>query len=1590
MDTVLMDATIGEVAMCQCKCPPSADHTTCLDGSSVKQKEQFAVGPSADGTLALSITRDGVSQKITADDLFAGGLFGSSFKACSKSGSSCSFQTIGGGSGGFNGLYDGGGSIINSLLPSNASRSNATRARRLFQSGAADQVGIQSPIICLKVGQGTLFQVTPSTTDLTKIHYPVYSRNSLFNTNANFDYGAFVDLKDRVSNGQLIKAFFYAFTEPGMYVFEDSVDSTKQMFVGVVAASMECPAAFASNAIQPMSSAILKQFPDVRKESASLTLMPDYGLIIGLTAGLVALLIMSSLAVFFLKKRGFGKHSRSGLYRQSKSDTVGDIESHVATEKRREVSSGISGTSSIDLEGFNVNTLWTVMQKQTTVLNTELSHQKEEVRDFYDKILREIGRIPIMLSQGGGATAGARVQAQQSFSLGGSSTSKETSGLLSPPIKGDAPPKSSPMIGPTNTSSAARVQSQPSADDLFAQKQAENRQLLDADDEVVLRHVNDFITDHKMKCVRELPEANVSQRESLGSALESKRGEIMLVVKEQLALSRGRYLRDNAAIDASIARLEAELALKENKLKMMLDDPSISAVDIAHQRILVETDQSLINDLNEMNDTHQNIRKDLSRKLREEFVLPMLNPAVDEDEKQALIAKMNEKAERMDKELFAEQQRQLEKAERAKADAKQRRMERLAKQRALIESVQANPVDAAEASRLSSAVPKDTMEQHVRRLDEDVQKQEQESLLQLKQRLEEQKKAVLQQEASKIERAIAANPDTTSEERDALRLKYDDTSRRISNYLDIEQAKQEKDLIDAFAQLKERKKVKLQQKFLVQQQQDQLDIEQQTKLIEAIARQKQESEQQEASVQRELAEEAARIEAEKRAAIEQQKKTLAVSADGESDDHKKQQLLKKIQTLDQSLDSEKLRQGEDFKRRMEQAKAAKAKKTSELHSRHQHELESAIIEMDVKVETLVNASVLYDDSDAEEALLMSHNKQLDDLNTDFLQRLDAERATYQQEFERLKAEQLEMKEKLLREQEQERRNLEAEMLQEGKEFEAEIKQKQEAKKKEMEKRLKQENLDSSSMSESEKAKVLKHHQQQISSLDREMAAEKARQQEILKEKMAERRYRLRQKEEKIKEDAERAEEQLRQEMQAKVHAAEAEQLALIAASETDKDKIIKAAQVMLHERHRREHLEMNARHMADVAQATSGALQQLEVSHGQKLKDAEASHERAVEGLSGDQLEKAKLDHKTAMQRLSDKFKMEQTEVEGRVLHQLADKHKHEVALFERRREAELRQGANGEIVHVDPLNSATDDIAAQVLEQTRIMIEDKKLALEKLYADKERFMADERLKAIAEEDAFLAGLQEEKKKTIAALQAQQQRELEVQKKQLMEIQSVEERELIIKKHQAKAQNIEEDIKTEKQKQERAASERLEKMKQRKAELRKTKVIQEVSTSAESNQAKVIERRLERQDTMNSAEEAKREATLRKVIELWQAVCPQGRGEQVKLKAVRRFKELLAERIKRLGSIESRRAPQQHHQQTAPSAFGPALSISDPAFQQQFMDMLQRSSLSRELDDIKRLLQQLAAARPLSSHQDAPSLPKTGASGGSAAPPKKK
>lgn len=77
------------------------------------------------------------------------------------------------------------------------------------------------------------FSISPS-------NIPVYQKDSLFNTNPNFDYGLFDDLKTRVINAGLdIDTFLFTFTEDGTYVFSDF--AAPQLYQTIVKVSAECP-----------------------------------------------------------------------------------------------------------------------------------------------------------------------------------------------------------------------------------------------------------------------------------------------------------------------------------------------------------------------------------------------------------------------------------------------------------------------------------------------------------------------------------------------------------------------------------------------------------------------------------------------------------------------------------------------------------------------------------------------------------------------------------------------------------------------------------------------------------------------------------------------------------------------------------------------------------------------------------------------------------------------------------------------------------------------------------------------------------------------------------------------------------------------------------------------------------------------------------------------------------------------------------------------------------------------------------------------------------------------------------------------------
>ncbi len=90
--------------------------------------------------------------------------------------------------------------------------------------------------MCLKQGSAVLFSVNS-----TVKQYPVYMKDSILNTNPNFDYGQFLELQNTIEKGsKLVTAFSFVFSQPGVYVFQDSIQQSKVTIIGVVNENQDC------------------------------------------------------------------------------------------------------------------------------------------------------------------------------------------------------------------------------------------------------------------------------------------------------------------------------------------------------------------------------------------------------------------------------------------------------------------------------------------------------------------------------------------------------------------------------------------------------------------------------------------------------------------------------------------------------------------------------------------------------------------------------------------------------------------------------------------------------------------------------------------------------------------------------------------------------------------------------------------------------------------------------------------------------------------------------------------------------------------------------------------------------------------------------------------------------------------------------------------------------------------------------------------------------------------------------------------------------------------------------------------------------
>ena len=170
----------------------------------------------------------------------------------------------------------------------------------------ATTTAIRNPLFCLDLGDTMMFGISDTT------HYPVYLKDSLINSNENFDYSLFRDLATAINNGTSISTFSFTFSQAGIYVFADASDLDKQTIIGVMSEAQQCSSS--DMYAEPITYDSLLRLGVSQNEDIIQT--PDWGLIFGL---LISLLFGVPVFIFFLalvNSRAWSIHeARKAKYR---------------------------------------------------------------------------------------------------------------------------------------------------------------------------------------------------------------------------------------------------------------------------------------------------------------------------------------------------------------------------------------------------------------------------------------------------------------------------------------------------------------------------------------------------------------------------------------------------------------------------------------------------------------------------------------------------------------------------------------------------------------------------------------------------------------------------------------------------------------------------------------------------------------------------------------------------------------------------------------------------------------------------------------------------------------------------------------------------------------------------------------------------------------------------------------------------------------------------------------------------------------------------------------------------------------------------
>ena len=171
-----------------------------------------------------------------------------------------------------------------------------------------DDASITNPTVCIDAGDSVIFSVTSTS-------YPVYMKDSLLNSNDDFDYSAFRDLAELAASTSDVSTFVFTFDEAGDYVFQISSSSTALTIISVVASGVACGITTTYDTISASSLVTL----GITK-SDKIVLGPDWPLLIGLIFGMVGIVILIVGFLYYFRKKNWSyAQMQQAKYRQQAS-----------------------------------------------------------------------------------------------------------------------------------------------------------------------------------------------------------------------------------------------------------------------------------------------------------------------------------------------------------------------------------------------------------------------------------------------------------------------------------------------------------------------------------------------------------------------------------------------------------------------------------------------------------------------------------------------------------------------------------------------------------------------------------------------------------------------------------------------------------------------------------------------------------------------------------------------------------------------------------------------------------------------------------------------------------------------------------------------------------------------------------------------------------------------------------------------------------------------------------------------------------------------------------------------------------------------